>query len=183
MDGTAKCKKVEVLTLAVLFNRWREVGDSSRQMIQPLGRWLRIKWIKTNSAWRNLLLSIQSRDSGVTSSDVDAESWRTKIGCQNPAFDLCMFKLGACGTVRNEIDFFNVHLRMNLELNVFTRAGTGNETTYYLSLPIFYPYILHGGPQPPKCWNLTPLLKHTFLAGWQITMIWSLSSHFITMWV
>lgn len=179
-----------MLTLPVLFNHQREVEDSSRQVVHPLGGWLRIKWIRMNSAWRKLLLFILSRDSGVTSSVVDSASWRTEIIWQNPACDTCLFKPGVCGMVRNKTDFFNAHLWMNLKkLSVFAKAhenllsGTGNETTFYFSFHVFCHYILHGGPQFPKYWDLTPCLGHALLAGWQITMIRSVNSYFITMWV
>lgn len=76
-----------------------------------------------NSAWRNLLVSILSRGSGVTSWIVATESWRTRIGWMNPACDLCLFRLRVYGMVRSKVDFLNVHSWMNLKkLSAFARA-------------------------------------------------------------
>lgn len=129
--------------------------------------WLRIKWIKMNSPWRKLLLSILWRDSGVTGLVVDVESWRTKMGWQNPACDLYMPKLGVSGTIRNKADFFNAHLWRNLKkTSAFARGhenllpGKGNQTTYYFSFIVFCHHVLHGEPQFPKCRDLTSLLTH-----------------------
>lgn len=145
-------------------------------MIQPSGSWLRIKLIEFNSSWRKLLFPILRRESGVSSSVVDAECWRSRINWHNPVCDLYVLKLGFCGLVKTKIDFFNTQLWKNLNLRVFARAdesfqeGTENEIPIYFLFHTFCHYVPHGDSQAPRCWGLTPLLTHAFPAGWQISI-------------
>lgn len=152
-------KRVEVITPAVLFSlersRWQQQASDSAF------RELAKNKIEFNSSWRKLLFPILQRDSGVSSSVVDAECWRSWIGWHSPVCDLYVFKLGVCSMVKTKTDFFNAQLWMKLKLSVFSRGdehlleGTGNEIPVYFLFHTFCHYVPHGASQPWRCWGLT----------------------------
>lgn len=75
---------------------------------------------------------------------------------------------------------------MNLKKrSVFARAhenlsaGKGNETTCYFAFMSFAITFCMEVHNPQNVEILTPLLAYAYPAVWQMTMIWSVSFHFI----